>query len=95
MNMSIHWLIKIIIYFFISTLITSIFIFLSIHKFISRYYLIPIFIFHLCASIMEKGDEPANHGLINTIFLPFALFFYFIVIEMIYNLIKCFKKKIL
>ena len=93
MNMSLHWLVKIIIYYFISTLITSIFIFLSIHKFISRYYLVPICIFHLCASIVETGDEPANHGLINTIFLPFVLLFYFTIIELIYNLFKCFKKK--
>ena len=93
MYMSIWWLIKIIIYYFVSTFITSIYIFLSIHKFISRYYLIPICIFQLGAAIIEKGDEPANHGLINTILLPFILLFYLIILEIIYNLIKCYKKK--
>ena len=93
MDMSLHWLLIIILFFFISTFITSIFIFLSIHKFISRYYLVPITIFHLIAALVEKGDEPSNHGLVNTIFLPFSLLFYLALIEMIYNLFKCFKKK--
>ena len=93
MKMSLQWLIKIIIYFFISTFITSIYIFLSIHKVISIFFLIPICIFHLCAAILETGDEPSNHGLVNTIFLPFVLLFYLVIIEIIYNLIKCYKKK--
>ena len=92
-EMTLHWFIKIILLYF-STFITSIFIFLSIHKFISKYYLVSICISHLITALIEKGIEPSNHGLVNTIFLPFTLLFFLILLEMIYNIFKCFKKNI-
>jgi hypothetical protein len=93
MKMALEWLLVTIAFYFISTLITSILIFLSIHKIISRLYLIPIFIFHIIISIVEKGDEPARHGTINAIFLPLVTLFYFSILEIIYRLYKCYKKK--